>query len=189
MTHADGSDPSFEALVRPEIGRLYKLAYRLTGHVRDAEDLVQDVLTKAFQRRRELSSIDGLGAWLARVMYNQFIDDTRRHARRRFRVVSIDEGSQGSDLDAALASDAADPARAQIQRSIQRALTDALAALSIEHRTVVLMHDAEGYTLEEIQRITGVPLGTLKSRLHRARARLRELLDEGTIWAARSLSE
>jgi len=57
----------------------------------------------------------------------------------------------------------------------------ALASLSMEHRTALLMHDAEGYKLEEIQSITGIPIGTLKSRLHRARARLRELLDvDGT---------
>jgi RNA polymerase sigma-70 factor (ECF subfamily) len=57
----------------------------------------------------------------------------------------------------------------------------ALAALSIDHRTVLLMHDAEGYKLEEIQLITGIPVGTLKSRLHRARSRLRDVLEiDGT---------
>jgi RNA polymerase sigma-70 factor (ECF subfamily) len=57
-------------------------------------------------------------------------------------------------------------------------LGSALAALSLEQRSVVMMHDAEGYKLVEIHRITGVPVGTLKSRLHRARARLRELMEE-----------
>jgi len=84
LTDRNDSDASFEALVRPELQRLYRLAYRLSGAANDAEDLVQNVLIKAYERRRELSSIDGLGAWLARVMYNAFVDDLRRHKRRRF---------------------------------------------------------------------------------------------------------
>jgi len=189
LTDRNDSDASFEALVRPELQRLYRLAYRLSGAANDAEDLVQNVLIKAYERRRELSSIDGLGAWLARVMYNAFVDDLRRHKRRRFTVVPLDDALDQPHDAAALASSGLQPSQLQERHTLRVALAKALAELSIEHRTVVLMHDSEGYTLEEIQQITGIPIGTLKSRLHRARARLRSLLDDGTISAARTLSE
>jgi RNA polymerase sigma-70 factor (ECF subfamily) len=164
----------FDDLVGPEIDRLYRLAYRLTGQVADAEDLVQDVLIKAYDRRRELSSIPALGPWLARVLYNRFIDDRRRYERQRLRAVKLVADPDSLNPD--------EPDRSAEQRDDITRLRRALAELSLDHRGVLLMHDSEGYKLEEIQLITGVPVGTLKSRLHRARARLRELLEpDGTI--------
>jgi RNA polymerase sigma-70 factor (ECF subfamily) len=174
-------------LLRPELPKLYRLAYRLTGQVRDAEDLVQEVLIKAYDRRREITSFEALGAWLGRVMYNQFIDDTRRDARSRFRLVPLDDHLPAVEIAESLRSPRATPGEAWEQDALQAALATALQALSLEHRTVVLMHDAEGYTLEEIQTITGIPIGTVKSRLHRARSRLRDLLsDDGTFLGAPS---
>jgi RNA polymerase sigma-70 factor (ECF subfamily) len=167
----------FEALLRPHLDRLYRLAYRLTGAGADAEDLVQDVLVKVYGRRDELTSLDALGPWLGRVLYNRFVDQSRQFARKRMRAVSVESAQSGAEL----ASDVPGPdAQAGLAYDISR-LEQALAKLSQEHRAVVLMHDSEGYKLSEIQAITGIPVGTLKSRLHRARARLRELLEaDGT---------
>ena len=166
---------SFEQTLRPHLERLYRLAYRLTGHRPEAEDLVQDVLTKLFCRGDELSSIDDLSPWLGRVLYNQFVDNRRRY-RKRLRLV--ENARESADPFEAIASDVASPEdEADRALDISR-LQSALEQLSEDHRTVVLLHDTEGYKLAEIQRFTGVPVGTLKSRLHRARARLRELLAE-----------
>jgi RNA polymerase sigma-70 factor (ECF subfamily) len=172
---------SFESLVKPHLDRLYRLSYRLTDSKPEAEDLFQDVLIKVFPRLDDLIDIDKPGPWLCRIMYNHFIDNRRRFARQR--LVSVDEEqlpgqsveSQPGDLD---------PVRdAERMDNIMR-LDGALAKLSEEHRLVVLLHDSEGFKLVEIQEITGTPVGTLKSRLHRARARLRELLDaDGTFCA------
>jgi RNA polymerase sigma-70 factor (ECF subfamily) len=164
----------FSALLGPHMDRLYRLAYRLTGNAADAQDLLQDVLIKLYERERELSSIETLAPWLCRVLYNQFVDDARNQKRRRLKLITLgaDQHPEHSDeADAFTVSDG----RRQFDIS---ALRNAIASLSIEHRTVLLMHDAEGYKLEEIQQITGVPVGTIKSRLHRGRARLRELLAE-----------
>ena len=167
--------PGFEQLLAPYLKKLYRLAYRLAGQVADAEDLIQDLLVKLYQRRDELSSIEDLGPWLSRVLYNQFVDRQRQFARQRLRVVGGADGS-GDDFIANLASPEPGPAvRAQRDFDITQ-LSTALAQLSVEHRTVLLMHDSEGYKLQEIQRITGIPVGTVKSRLHRARARVRDLL-------------
>ena len=147
----------FEALLRPCMDRVYRLAYRLTGNQADSEDLVQDLLIKLYPRRDELSSIENLTPWLGRILYNLFIDQIRR--KPRLSLVDVDANEMEiSQTRSTPATDELDISR----------LEKALAQLSEEHRVVVLMHDAEGYKLEEIHRITGVPVGTVKSRLHQS---------------------
>jgi RNA polymerase sigma factor (sigma-70 family) len=174
-------DADFATVVRPHLQRLYRLAFRLAGSAADAEDLIQELLIKIYKRRDELTSIGALGPWLSRVLYNQFIDNTRRYSRQRLRTVPLDSPQDGQHGLEEVASEEPGPERAAASEFGMRALESALRQLSLEHRAVVLMHDAEGYKLEEIQTITGTPIGTLKSRLHRARARLREILSaDGT---------
>lgn len=170
---------AFERLVRPHFDRLYRLAWRLTGAKAEAEDLFQELLIKAFGKLDDLVEIDEPGSWLCRVMYNLFIDERRRFARRRMHMV--EEGQLAGDGLAGLPGND-NPLHDNERLEKLRHLDAALAQLSDEHRVVVLLHDTEGYKLTEIQALTGVPVGTVKSRLHRARARLREiLLADGTI--------
>ena len=169
---------SFDALIKPHLDRLYRLSFRLAGNKAEAEDLFQDVLTKIFPRLDELIEIEEPGSWLCRVMYNHFIDNRRRYARQRLVSVSEDRlpGKSLEELPGNL-DPVADAERLDNIMRLQRAFSE----LSEDHRLVVLLHDSEGYKLTEIQEVTGTPVGTLKSRLHRARARLREILaNDGT---------
>ncbi len=167
--HEQNQARLFEQLLQPHMQRLYRFAYRLTHSRPEAEDLFQDVLTKLYGKLDELSDLRDPAPWLNRVLYNHFIDNQRRYARRR--LVDVDEGQlTGQTIDSL-----PDPGERPDCGTLD-ALQTALEQLSDEHRTVVLLHDAEGYKLEEIQAITDTPLGTIKSRLHRARARLREIL-------------
>lgn len=164
---------SFDALIKPHLDRLYRLSFRLAGNKAEADDLFQDVLTKIFPRLDELIEIEEPGSWLCRVMYNHFIDNRRRYARQRLVSVSEDRlpGKSLEELPGNL-DPVADAERLDNIMRLQRAFSE----LSEDHRLVVLLHDSEGYKLTEIQDVTGTPVGTLKSRLHRARARLREIL-------------
>jgi len=169
---------AFEKLVRPHFDRLYHLACRLCGQRTEAEDLFQELLIKAFGKLDDLVKIDEPGPWLCRVMYNLFIDERRRFARRR--VHTVEEGELAGDGLAGLPG-TQNPAQDHERRERLLKLDAALGQLSDEHRIVVLLHDTEGYKLTEIQELTGIPVGTIKSRLHRARARLREILiNDGT---------
>ncbi len=167
--------------MRPHLERLYRLAWRLTGRKAEAEDLFQELLIRAYGKLDDLVNIDEPGSWLARVMYNLFIDERRRFARRRLHTV--EEGELSADGLAGLPG-AEDPVQ-DVQR-LQRLerLDAALSQLSDEHRAIVLLHDTEGYKLSEIHELMNIPVGTVKSRLHRARARLREILGEdGTFFS------
>lgn len=165
--------------MRPHFERLYRLAWRLTGAREEAEDLFQELLIKAYGKLDELVRIDEPGSWLCRVMYNLFIDERRRFLRRR--IYTVEESQLAGDgLEGLPGGD--DPARDSERLEKIGHLDRALAQLSDEHRVVVLLHDSEGYKLEEIQSLIGIPIGTIKSRLHRARARLRDILAaDGTL--------
>ena len=172
---------SFGTLLKPHLPKLYRLAYRLTTNTADAEDLVQDVLVKLFSRQDELTSIRDLAPWLGRVLYNQFIDDVRRYGRQPLKLVNTDR-----DVDEVTAQ-GADPESATAHANASAQLLKALEKLSEDHRVVLVLHDVEGYTIKEIEEITGISQGTLKSRLHRARQRLRDLLKkDGTFFTTAS---
>jgi RNA polymerase sigma-70 factor (ECF subfamily) len=165
----------FEELLRPQAEYLYRLAWRFTGSVADAEDLVQDVLLKLYPRTQELLEIERLRPWLARVLYRQYVDSVRQRARSPIVELVTDAEGEDNPLDALPAMKDGPEEHAERSRLRERILR-ALDRLNPEQRAVVAMHDVEGYSLEELETILETRLGTLKSRLHRARQRLRTLL-------------
>lgn len=163
------SATQFEGLLRPHVEFLYRLAWRFSGSVADAEDLVQDLLLKLYPRAAELTAIEQLRPWLARVLYRQYVDLARRRAR------SLEEPADLEALETAAAPEDGPESRAE-RGELRARLLAALDGLNAEQRAVVVLHDVEGYSLEELEPILEAPLGTLKSRLHRGRERLRALL-------------
>jgi RNA polymerase sigma-70 factor (ECF subfamily) len=159
----------FAALVQPHYEVLYRTAYRLTRSTHDAEDLAQEVCARAYPRLDEIERLEQPRGWLLRVMYRLFVDWSRRYERTH--VASMET------VDVlAMASEEAGPAELAEMLLDGRHLDRAWQRLDREQRALLALHDVEGYTLEEINRITGLKEGTLKSRLHRARVRLGKFL-------------
>lgn len=163
----------FEALLQPHLQQLYKLAYRFTGQRTDAEDLVQDVVVKLYPRLQEMQKIEKLSPWLARVLYRHFVDRVRSKQRSPLHLVTEDESELEQHRD-----ETPDPAENVEAALLQNRLQHALDQLNDDQRALMILHDVEGYTLNEIHNMHFVSIGTLKSRLNRARARLRELLQD-----------
>lgn len=158
-------------VVAPHVQGLYAAALRMTGNPADAEDLVQETFAKAFAAFGRFQPGTNLAAWLYRILANTFITACRKKRRE--------------PLAAALA---AGDMRAQI-RALGRSAEDevvgrlpgvevaaAMRALPEEFRVTVYLADVEGFGYREIARITGVPVGSVSSRLHRGRGRLRGML-------------
>jgi RNA polymerase sigma-70 factor (ECF subfamily) len=167
--HHGGESESdrFAALVRRHYQALYGAAYRLTRSAVDAEDLVQEVCVRAYPRFGEIELLEQPRGWLMRVLYRLFIDSRRRYERTHVRAIEDDEEFVGNEPG---------PAE-EAERALDRwRIEDAWRYLSNEHRTLLALHDVEGYTLSEIQSLTGLKEGTIKSRLHSARVRLGRLL-------------
>jgi RNA polymerase sigma-70 factor (ECF subfamily) len=173
---ASSAPEPFEALLRPHLQRLYRLAYRLTGSRDDAEDLVQSLLVKLVRQEQRLAEVEALAPWLARALYHLYVDDVRRQTR-------TPTSHSAPETDAALVDALPDegsetPEQAAERRWTNRRLTAALAELPVEQRALIAWHDLEGYSLSELASALDIPVGTLKSRLHRARAHLRRSLTE-----------
>ncbi len=159
----------FERHVGPHVDGLYRLAWRFTGNRHDAEDLVQELLVRLYAQRRRLQDIENLRPWLARSLYHLYVDNVRRHQRTPFARLELD-----SEVHLARLPDT----HQQDYDDLDRALQAALDRLNENQRNVILFHDVEGYSLVELSQILDQPVGTLKSRLHRARAGLRASLRE-----------
>jgi RNA polymerase sigma-70 factor (ECF subfamily) len=182
--HAPSSpalDP-FEALLRPHLQRLYRLAYRFTGSRDDAEDLVQSLLVKLVPQERRLAEVEALAPWLARALYHLYVDDVRRRNRA---PVSCGGPETDALIDTLPDEKSETPEQAAERRWTNRRLTAALADLTVEQRALIAWHDLEGYSLGELAAALELPVGTLKSRLHRARARIRSSLTEPSAAQAR----
>lgn len=162
----------FEALVSPHMNNLYKLAYRLTGQRDHAEDLVQDLMLKVYPRLQEMQGIERLAPWLSRVLYRLFIDQYRRQQRSPISLMGDDNVIYDTH-----AGDMAGPLEAANTELSQQLIYAALQQLSEDHRLLIMLHDVEGHSLQEINQITDIPIGTIKSRLSRARNKLREIIN------------
>lgn len=165
----------FEDLVQPHINYLYRLAYRFCGNQEDAEDLVQDLLIKLYPRRDEVAAIEKLRPWLVTSLYRMFVDGTRKKARSPLELIDDETAFfDARENDEAMP----DEVLAEDQRIDQ--IQSAFNRLSEDHRVLLTLHDIEGYRLVELESMLGTPVGTLKSRVHRARARMRDLLKADT---------
>jgi len=160
----------FEKLLSPYIDSLYHFACRLCQSTDDAEDLLQQLLTRLFQKLAELEQVESLRPWLFRSLYNLYVDSYRKQ-RRMSAVISAE------DIPPDEATKEKDPYEEAELSQNQTIILAAVDQLNSEQRLVLLLHDAEGYTLTELADILQAPLGTLKSRLHRARNRVKELTE------------
>ena len=160
--------PTWEEIVREHSGRVYRLAYRLTGNRHDAEDLTQEVFVRVF---RSLSSYTPgtFEGWLHRITTNLFLDSARRKQRIRFDGLpeDVEERWAGGDPG---------PERAWEQNNLDRDVQAALDTLPPDFRAAVVLCDIEGLSYEEIAATLDVKLGTVRSRIHRGRALLRQAL-------------
>lgn len=157
----------FEQLISPYISSLYRFSFRLCRCSDDAEELVQLLLTRLFHRLEELEQVESLRPWLNRSLYNLYVD-TYRKQQRMFSVISPEE------IPDDVVSQERTPYEDIELNQQQQAIANALQLLNEDQRIVVTLHDGEGYTLVELSDILQTPLGTLKSRLHRARNFLRD---------------
>jgi RNA polymerase sigma-70 factor (ECF subfamily) len=164
----------FEALVRPHLDGLYRRAYRFTGHSQDAEDLVQELLLRLYRGPQDLRRIKELRPWLLRALHNLFVDQWRHRGRTPWGHL------HPAPWDELLANEAegGNPEQDAHTVELRRQVLAALYRLSRKHRALLVLHDMEGRSLPELAELLHLPLGTLKSRLFRARRKLRAALDD-----------
>lgn len=174
----NSSEQRFRALIEPHFGAMYAAARRLVANAADAEDLVQDVCLKAFQSLDELEAIEYQRAWLLKILYHRFIDIQR--SRDRSAMDHAESGSDSADPDR-LTGTYLQPDEILDREMRAETITRAMAILGKEASALVALHDIEEFSLEELGQLTGLPVGTIKSRLYRTRAKLGRLLSNEAI--------
>lgn len=177
-------EAAFNAFVRAYQQKVFTLVYRMLGNRSEAQDLAQEVFITVFKTIDSFRGDSRLSTWLYRVAVNHCKNRIKYLDRRSARAHdTIDETREAAVSDGgALGERPARPDEAAEGSEMQRAVQNALAALDPEFRELIVLRDIEGLAYEEIVQVTGLPEGTVKSRLHRARAALREHIERGMGW-------
>ncbi len=169
-------DQIFEQEFLPHADALYTFAYHLTYNDEDANDLVQECFLKAYRfiERYELGT--NAKAWLFRILKNEFINRYRKAKKQPTKVdyeeiVSYQDGENDTNY-----ASYTDLREEMFQHMMGDEVTNAINALPVDFRTVILLCDIEGFTYEEIAKIVDIPIGTVRSRLHRSRNMLKATL-------------
>ncbi len=171
------ADPrqDFEQRVRPYLAQLYPAALRMTRNPSDAEDLVQETLAKAYRGYGQFTPGTNLRAWLHKILANTFINTYRKRKREPVITPGVDPGDDWQAGHDPLAVARSAEAEA-LDRLTDSDVLTALRDLPADFRTAIYLADIEGYPYREVAAMMGTPIGTVMSRLHRGRDRLRRHL-------------
>lgn len=173
-----GNREAFGTLVSRYQDRLFPTVFRLTGCAEEASDLLQDAFLRAFEKLDRFQGESSFYTWVYRIAVNLALSGRRR----RRPTLRLNGDGSGSSIDPPCDPAGTDPSAPLERAERDRLIQDALNALAPDHRAVVVMKEFDGLHYEEISATLGIPVGTVRSRLHRARCelrhRLRVLVDE-----------
>ena len=166
----------FDKEFMPHIDSMYNFAFRLTNDEDDANDLVQDTYMKAFRFINSFQEGTNAKAWLFRILKNSFINDYRKKSKEPSKVDYQEVETVYNSTEDAEFESTSDLRIEAVQDMIGDEVAMALNGLPVDFRTVIILCDIEGFTYEEMAKILDIPIGTVRSRLHRARNLLKEKL-------------
>lgn len=170
---------AFEELVRIHQNRVYALCLQFSGNRDDAQDLAQEAFIRAYRAMGTFRNEADFGTWLHRITVNVCLNHRRKNGRQQ--TLSLDEpyrGDDGAELQREVAGEDGDPLLTLEEKEFRGLVRTALYGLSEEHRTVLVLREIEGYSYEEVSRLLGCSLGTVKSRLSRAREAMKRRMTE-----------
>lgn len=171
-------ESAFDQIVNLYADKLYNYIVRMLGNPHDAEDVLQEVFLRAYQGLPTFDGRASLSTWLFRIAHNLCIDHYRKQ-ERRVKTVSIyqdnsDEADEGTEEWEFPDTQTPDPMQAVLDKELQELVERALENLSPKLKSVLLLYDVEGLSYEEISQSLGIPMGTVKSRLHMARSEIQK---------------
>ena len=172
---ARGDEQAFETLIAPHLDVTYRLCLRMMGNEQDAADMAQEALVRAWRSLSTYKAQSRFSTWLYRIATNVCLDELRKRKNRQ--TESLQELKEAG-FDPADEGDT--PERAADRSETRRRLTAAIGCLTEEHRAALLLRDVHGLSYEEIASVLDVNLNTVKSRISRARANLRNILTKDT---------
>lgn len=171
-----GNIAAFEELIITHETRIYNIAYRMFNNEEDAKDLSQEIFIKVFENIRKFKGNSSFSTWLYRIATNLCIDELRR--RKGKETYSIDEEIETDEgnMKREYSDTNPNPEEIAMKKEEKHHIDNAINNLSEDHKAAIILRDLQGFEYNEISKILGCSLGTVKSRISRARIQLRELL-------------
>src|SRR2546426_11383041 len=170
-------DAAYDELVRVYSTSIYHVAYRMLGDGADASDVVQDIFLKIFRNIGGFKGEAALKTWIFKIAFSEILNRLRWWKRRhRYATLSLDESPNGNTPGDGVADAGPTPEEVLQAKEREDAIQQALRRLSHEHRSIIVLRDIEGFSYTEIADVLGISMGTVKSRLARARADLKKSL-------------
>ena len=167
----DGDINAYELLVKEYEKNVYNLALRMVGNSEDAADMSQEAFIKAYNSLTSFRGDSKFSVWLYRIVSNVCLDYLRSRGRRQTVSLST-ENDDGEDVEIDIADETQSPERLLDRRLTRDAVRRGLAALPPEHRQILLLREIQGLSYDEIADALGIEVGTVKSRIFRARKKL-----------------
>ena len=171
-----GDMQAFEIFIINYEKLIYNAAYRMLPNPYDAEDIAQEVMIKVYKNISKCKNIASFKSWLLKIVHNTSIDEIRK--RKNKATISLDKEFEGDDgpMENQLLKDENTPETELIKKDTARQIQKAIENLPADYRSVIVLRDVAGLSYEEIAKVTGVNLGTVKSRIARARSNLQKEL-------------
>ncbi len=170
-----GDLAAFEELVVMYQKQIYNLGYRMMGSEEDACDMTQEAFLKAFKSIRKFNNKSNFGTWIYRIAVNVCIDELRK--RKKVKLYPVAHNDNPQDSGCKLIMDTGDLPEEQVERQeTRKQVQQAINRLGEEHRSIIILRDIQGRSYQEIADILGLNIGTVKSRINRARQSLKEEL-------------
>lgn len=190
-----GDERALDELVARYERRVYNLCYRMSGNADDASDLAQEAFVRAYAALPSFRGQSSFSTWLYRIATNVCLDELRRRGRAPVRSLDQPTPVEDGRLVPQTADPAAGPSEEVERAELRAAVLSGIAALQPDHRAVLVLRDLQGLSYEEIAAALGCSLGTVKSRLNRARFALKErlaaleLFREGAVYSGERAAE
>ncbi len=171
-----GNTNAFELLIDKYEKMVYNLAFRMLNNTLDAEDITQDVFIKLYKNIEKCSGKQSIKTWVYTIAYNSCIDELRKKKGKNY--ISLDKNIEGEDKSFSLEIPSKDlsPEEAVLQKENINEIEKALLMINEQQRALIYLRDIKGLSYVDIGAITGLTLGTVKSRLNRARTALRKVI-------------
>lgn len=170
-----GDAESFDQLVEAHYRAVYNTAYRMLDDFHAAADATQVTFLRAFENLPSFRGASALGTWLYRIVMNVCLDELRKRRHQPASLIAEDE-EEKDPQEREIPDESGDPESLAEQQERQRLVQQAIGRLPEDYRAIIVLYDLRGLSYQQISQVLGVPLGTVKSRLNRARQALREEL-------------
>ncbi|MCL2575201.1 MAG: sigma-70 family RNA polymerase sigma factor [Defluviitaleaceae bacterium] len=169
-------DMNFEDVFAKYQKLIYNLSRRIMGNDEDAQDITQEVAIKVYRNLHKCKGEDFVAAWISKITHNTCMDALRKRKGKFTSSLDDTVGFDDGEVQVQIEDEAIGPEALLLQKELNAQIETALLKLSTEYRTIVILRDVNGYSYEEIAEITGLPEGTVKSRLFRGRSKLKNIL-------------